>query len=217
MLQAISRLKAYRKMSRAEKGLLLDTLCVLEGSGGGFYADLKYTVPLTTSQIAKLLGFDEITWEKYKRDLLQANILKEHNGSVYCPYMTQVSNDGISEEGMDIAITILAHWNSKKIIVHNETPAMLKNIIKYVRKHAYELKQVTEAIDNYAVILNGSEYFWTKKWNLSDFLSRGVAKFQSDANPFEAYADHRHTPRASGKSIMTPRRECSALPTEDDI
>lgn len=217
MLAAIARLKAYKAMSPEEKGHLLDLLCAAEQSGGGFYADLKFTVPLTTSQIVSLLGWDQATWEKFKRDMLQGKILKEHNGSVYCPYMAQVSADSMNDEARDIALGILAYWNSKKIVIHKETPALLKAIVKYVRKHEYSLEQVTDAIDNYAIVLNGSEYYWTKKWNLNDFLSRGVARFHSDQNPLDAFKNRKAGSKAAGKSIMAPRRECSEFPTEDDI
>ena len=217
MLTAISRLRAYKEMSHAEKGILLDTLCALEGSGGGFYADLKFTIPLTTSQISDLLGWGEDAWEQFKNTMVEGKILKEHNGSVYCPYMAQVSNDSMSDEAMDVALWILAYWNSKKIVTHKETPALLKSIVNYVRKRDYSLEQVKDAIDNYSIILNGSEYFWTKKWNLNDFLSRGVAKFQSDVKPFEAYLSRKFNEKPTGKSIMTPRREASEFPTEDEM
>jgi hypothetical protein len=217
MLTAISRLKAYKEMSGEEKGDLLDTLCALEGSGGGFYADLKFTVPLTTSQIANLLGWKEYYWEYIKNTFVDGKILKEHNGSVYCPYMTQVSADSINDEAREIALEILAHWNSKKIIVHNETPALLKSITKYVRKHDYTLDQVRDAIDNYAIVLMGSEYYWTKKWCLNDFLSRGVARFHSDQKPLDVFrSEDGSRKKKAGRSIYS-HREVSPLPTEDEL
>lgn len=217
MLAAIARLKKYKKLTPIEKGVLLDTLCALEGQGGGFYADLKFTIPLTTSQIADLLGWGEDAWEQFKNDMVQGKIFKEHNGSIYCPAMTQVSADSMSDEARDISLEILAHWNSKKIVVHKETPELLRNIVKYIRKRDYTLGQVKDAIDNYATILAGSEYFWTKKWNLSDFLSRGVERFQSEKDPFESFRiNKKFSGKASGPSIMAPR-EVSPFPTEDEI
>ena len=217
MLAAISRLKAYRDMSQEEKGNLLDVLCVVEQLGGGFYADFRFTVPLTSSQIASLIGWDQTTWEKFKSDMLRGKILRERNGSVYFPHMAQTSSESISNDAREISLEILTHWNSKKIVVHKETQALLKEIAKLVRKHEYSLGQVTNAIDNYAIILHGSEYFWTKKWNLNEFLSRGVARFHSNQNPMDTYRSNNGTGRIVCKSIMSPRRECSEFPTEDEI
>lgn len=77
---------------------------------------------------------------------------------------------------------LLQHWNSKKIIIHKRvTPDAERELTKLL-KH-YTLEEIFELVDFYATILepgvpeHEQKYFWTHKWNLFEFLRRGVPKF----------------------------------------
>lgn len=77
---------------------------------------------------------------------------------------------------------ILDYWNSKKIIVHKILTHEANNQITQTLKH-YSMEEVQGMIDLYATILEpgvpeeDKVYFWTHKWNLYEFLKRGVPKF----------------------------------------
>ncbi|WP_092484725.1 hypothetical protein [Desulfoscipio geothermicus] len=43
--------------------------------------------------------------------------------------------------------------------------------------------EILEAIDNYAEVVHGDDYYWTHKWRLDEFLLRGLDKFKSESDP----------------------------------
>lgn len=77
---------------------------------------------------------------------------------------------------------ILRYWNSKKIIVHRKLNHDLDTEISRTLKY-YSVEEVKEYIDFYATILEpgvverDKKYFWTYRWNLYEFLKRGIKKF----------------------------------------
>ncbi len=74
------------------------------------------------------------------------------------------------------------HWNSKKIIVHTRLSHDMNLEIARALKY-YSLEELIGLIDFYATILepgvpdHEKRYFWTYRWNLWEFLKRGVKKF----------------------------------------
>jgi hypothetical protein len=77
---------------------------------------------------------------------------------------------------------ILKYWNSKKIIVHRKLTPDISTEISRIGKY-YSVEEIKEFIDFYETILepgvpeNQKKYFWTYKWNLYEFLKRGLKKF----------------------------------------
>lgn len=77
---------------------------------------------------------------------------------------------------------VLRHWNGKGIIVHRKLTHDLDLEISRTLRH-YSLEEVFGFIDFYATILEPGvperqkKYFWSYKWNLWEFLRRGVKKF----------------------------------------
>lgn len=77
---------------------------------------------------------------------------------------------------------VLRYWNSKKIIVHKKINHDLDLVLARTLKY-YSVDEVKEYIDFYATILEAGvperqqKYFWTYKWNLYEFLMRGIKKF----------------------------------------
>lgn len=90
------------------------------------------------------------------------------------------------KNGKDI-YTIFEFWNSKKIILHREIEKFKSHISAKLKN--YSVEEITEAISNYSTILEGSEYYWTYKWGLDDFLSRknGLDKFITANDPFSNF------------------------------
>lgn len=65
---------------------------------------------------------------------------------------------------------ILSFWNSKKIIVHEDS-ADIQEAIKRTRKK-YKDEQIVTAINNYEKILHSKLTFWSHKWTIIEFLTR---------------------------------------------
>lgn len=83
---------------------------------------------------------------------------------------------------------IIEYWNSKKIQVHSDKTIEMK----FKKKHAdlieaYEKDTVKKAIDNYAAILKGKDYFYSYKYSLWEFLTRKIDQFIDSAEPFSKY------------------------------
>jgi hypothetical protein len=77
---------------------------------------------------------------------------------------------------------VLEYWNSKKITVHRAMlPGLSKELDKILKYLSVD--DLKASIDFYAEILEvgtpepQKRYFWTHKWNLQEFLKRGVEKF----------------------------------------
>jgi hypothetical protein len=71
---------------------------------------------------------------------------------------------------------ILNFWNSLKIIEHKDTPKLRRKIIASLK--IYTPEELEDAMKNYAYILTQPDrFYWTYKWQLRDFLDRGVERF----------------------------------------
>jgi|GEM_PF-812203 len=79
--------------------------------------------------------------------------------------------------------TIFHHWNHQKIITHRNLTEVTKEHIRATLAGGYTVEEITSAIDNYAEVLNGQQYYWTYRWGLDEFLLRGVDKFKTASNP----------------------------------
>ena len=67
-------------------------------------------------------------------------------------------------------------WNDKEIIRHRDLVSDIEKAIQ-VKLKQYKQKEICQAIENYAEIVHGKEYYWSYKWTLKDFLKRGFDKF----------------------------------------
>lgn len=99
--------------------------------------------------------------------------------------------------------TVFAHWNEKEIIIHRELTDKLKGHIN-ARLENYTLEEILAAIDNYATVLKGDEYFFNYKWSLEEFLTRGngLIKFLSASDPLANYLKSKNSQKPSGQ--VTP-------------
>ena len=76
------------------------------------------------------------------------------------------------------ARTLFEFWNSKQIITHKDFEKFKPNLVKILK--VYSLDEIKSAIENYALVLNDSKFFWTHKWSLRDFLTRGLDRFRAE-------------------------------------
>ena len=95
---------------------------------------------------------------------------------------------------------IFHYWNSKNIVIHR----MLRNDMKSEIKKSLKLYPINELkyiIDLYDIILKGEEYFWSYKWNLIDFLRRGLKQFEGKSA--QDYLINKAKTKAGGVEMVT--------------
>jgi DNA-binding Lrp family transcriptional regulator len=76
----------------------------------------------------------------------------------------------------DTYTRILNFWNSLKIIEHKDTDKLRKKVTASLK--VYTPEELEDAFKNYAYILSQPDrFFWSYKWQLKDFLDRGIERF----------------------------------------
>lgn len=77
---------------------------------------------------------------------------------------------------------VFNHWNTKNIVQHRRMNADINKALVRTLQY-YPVAEVKDLIDFYATILEPGVpelqkvYFWSYKWNLYEFLMRGIKKF----------------------------------------
>ncbi|MBZ0184018.1 MAG: hypothetical protein K8F60_16290 [Melioribacteraceae bacterium] len=93
-------------------------------------------------------------------------------------------------------------WNEQEIITHNEkTFSRFSSIIKTTLKN-YSYEEIKTAIINYSLIVKNDEYYFSYKWTLKEFLSRGLDKFSNLNTAKENFTKNEYT-----KSISRDSKE----------
>lgn len=93
---------------------------------------------------------------------------------------TRVSKDKISKDKIskDSINNIFNYWNTKKIVTHIKLTSAIRTKINTTLKEYSEVN-IKKSIDNYKKALDDKKYFWDYRWELKDFLQRGLEKFLS--------------------------------------
>jgi len=121
-------------------------------------------------------------------------------------------------------IDILNYWNLKNIRNHkekifflniNSSSNALKKSFKEIKKE-FTLETIKKAIDNYKTILESEKYFWSKKWNCWEFLTRGLLKFIDDASPFDNYLNFNQVDKKPEENNNRKIRNNGKIITEDE-
>jgi len=121
-------------------------------------------------------------------------------------------------------IDILNYWNLKNIRNHkekmfllniNSSSNTLKKSFKEIKKE-FTLETIKKAIDNYKTILEDEKYFWSKKWNCWEFLTRGLLKFIDDASPFDNYLNFNQVDKKLEENNNRKIRNNGKIITEDE-
>ena len=98
---------------------------------------------------------------------------------------------------------ILSFWNLQDIIKHKDIKKHLPKLKEAIKIHSEE--EIKNAIANYGNILKRPDlYFWKYKWELHEFLSRGLDKFLTENKPMENFAINK------GPINKKPEEELSA-------
>jgi hypothetical protein len=86
---------------------------------------------------------------------------------------------------------IFNFWFDAGIVLHKGLNDRTKSKIKSALKN-YSVQEIKEAILNYAEILHSDNYYWSYVWTLSEFMSRGIPKFLTEACPFSNFSTEKH-------------------------
>ena len=97
------------------------------------------------------------------------------NVTVTTPNVTQQNKSKTIDKELRTK-SIYTVWNEQKIIVHKKLTPEIEQSIKSTLKE-YSLEDITQAIQNYAEIQKGEQYYFKYAWTLKDFLKRGLSKF----------------------------------------
>jgi hypothetical protein len=116
-------------------------------------------------------------------DLHRTNTVQEpdENGS------SPADSLNLIPDSLNPIYTVFDHWNGKGIIKHKTLPDSKVKHITARFNEGHTVEAICEAIDNYDIVLKSSEYYWSHRWTLWDFLQRGMEKFLTDSDPFTTY------------------------------
>ena len=87
-------------------------------------------------------------------------------------------NPNLKHKPNPIYIHILNFWNLQETIQHKKVTDKIERSINGRLNEGYKEKDIKQAIKNYSKILRGTEYYFSHKWTLWDFLQRGFEKFK---------------------------------------
>lgn len=96
------------------------------------------------------------------------------NDNLEAPKETSLKETSTKES--NTYIRILNSWNSLEIIEHKDTDKLRRKITAALK--IYTPEELEDAFKNYAYILaQPDRFYWTYKWQLKDFLDRGIERF----------------------------------------
>ena len=87
--------------------------------------------------------------------------------------------------------TLFNYWNEKEIIKHRKRNQAMESHIN-ARLQEYSVDELKKAIDNYSLILNSNDYYWSHKWSLQDLMKpNNVIRFVDEADPFNNFKSNK--------------------------
>ena len=90
------------------------------------------------------------------------------------------------------------YWNEKEIVKHRKSNQAMESHIN-ARLQEYSVDELKKAIDNYSLVLQSDDYFWTHKWTLREFMKpANVTRFVDEADPLNNFKSNKKT---KGKAI----------------
>ena len=88
---------------------------------------------------------------------------------------------------IEIIQEIFNHWNNAKIVIHRKLTNSIAHSVN-ARLTDYTPDEIKESITNYRQVLESPDHWFTYKWTLRDFLSRGGwERFLSINAPLESF------------------------------
>lgn len=179
----------------------------------GFSVDLIQFAIKTLEKLKMIETYDEViyikNWEKYQnvdgldkiREQTRKRVAKHRDKKTIEQPVKEcnVTSNGDVTQGnateleleleLDIDIdkeyihNIFYFWNEQEIIKHRKMNQTMRSHIN-ARLQEYSFDELKQAIANYNDILISSDYYWTHKWSLQDFMKpNNVNRFVDEANP----------------------------------
>jgi hypothetical protein len=102
------------------------------------------------------------------------------------------NNNNVSNINNNI-YTIFELWNKQKITVHRQLSDKQDKAIKKALSN-YTVSEICKAIETYAIVVKGKEYYFKYEWRLEEFLGRGLEKFIDREKALKNYRDGRNVP-----------------------
>jgi hypothetical protein len=164
----------YDKISPEARYLWM-TMFLLEGSDVSFNDIVEFT------GASDKKGWSFPTAKKYRDELEEIGLLSKEREAdsgefIYKLYLPKDKVEDI--ELSDKHREIFNKWNeaarkdgSKVLPQHRKLTSDMKRYMdKRLKQHS--LSKITRAIENYATVVEGKEFFWDYVWTLSEFLGR---------------------------------------------
>ena len=115
---------------------------------------------------------------------------------------TKDNKDNITKD----IYSIIDHWNSKGVKILEDRESRVKkktcNKIRAWLKD-YSPEEIIEAVDNYCGVLKSEAHYFSHKWQLWEFLERGLVNFLTKNNPKINYlkSNQDYKPSQIGKYV----------------
>lgn len=85
-------------------------------------------------------------------------------------------------------IHVLEIWNKQSLQKHAEKTFENRIEAKHVRTiKLYDIETIEQAFFNYSTVVNSDKYFFNYRWDMFEFLERGIHKFIDDASPLQNF------------------------------
>lgn len=132
----------------------------------------------------------------------KCNFPLEQNVTLDSNKMSQSLTENTTENTTEI-YSLYDFWNEQGIIRHRKMTEQMKRHAR-ARLEEYEFEELKKAIQNYADIVRGEQYYWTHKWTFAEFMKPGnVVRFLDEADPFTNYSANK--PRAKHQPVPKPQ------------
>ena len=122
-------------------------------------------------------------------NIIESNIVKSNNP----PYIPPLQGETNTQP--EQAIKLFDLWNSLSVIKHRKLTGDMTRAIKAASRD-FSVAEISQAMKNYAHIVNDEQCFFKYRWTLRDFLKRGLEKF---LDLEVALSNYREGGKAGGK------------------
>jgi hypothetical protein len=142
-------------------------------------------LPALESCISKLVALKSLKWNNHCLEVINFKKRQEVYESDFKDYHKTQNNSELTpekvlkEEEVDVEVeveNIFNLWNSLGVIKHRKLSGQVMRAIKATLRD-FSAAEISQAMKNYALILNDQQCFFKYKWTLKDFLKRGLEKF----------------------------------------
>ena len=97
---------------------------------------------------------------------------------------------------------VFRYWVKKGVVKHRVLTERIRRKIRGQLRD-YTVEEICKSIFNYNEVLIDEGSYWTYRWTLYDFLTRGLEKFMDEADPYNnfksTYPVSKHKPKVENK------------------